>query len=111
MTDAQISSMIITDKLDLMRFGARFRLWQGIPSVAVTERGRMFCTFYSGGIKEQLGNYCVLKKCDGGVWSDVIASVYAGENYRTYDPCLWVDPLKRLWWIFRETRSLRRPGL
>lgn len=100
MTDAQISSMIITDKLDLMRFGARFRLWQGIPSVAVTERGRIFCTFYSGGIKEQLGNYCVLKKCDGGVWSDVIASVYAGENYRTYDPCLWVDPLKRLWWIF-----------
>ncbi len=96
----ETSSMLITDKSLLKQFGSGLRLWQGIPSVAVTAQGRIFCTFYSGGIKEQLGNYCVLKKCDNGNWSDVIAAVYAGEDYRTYDPCLWMDPLKRLWWIF-----------
>lgn len=78
------------------------RLWQGIPSIECTEKGRLFSAFYSGGTTEQLGNYCVLLKSDDGgdTWSEPIAAADAGGSYRCYDPCLWIDPLGRLWFIW-----------
>ena len=56
--------MLITDKTALLPYGTTKRLWQGIPSVEVTRGGRIFLTFYSGGTKEELGNYCLLIKSD-----------------------------------------------
>jgi len=94
--------MIITDKKKLEAFQASHRVWQGIPSIEISKGGRLFATFYSGGTKEYLGNYCILKTSDdgGNTWSDVVAVVYLGENYRAYDAALWRDPLGRLWWIW-----------
>ena len=59
--------MLITDRGELQNFSAENRLWQGVPGIQVTPGGRIFVCFYSGGVKEQLGNYVVLVKSDDGV--------------------------------------------
>ncbi len=89
--------MFITDKKELKKYEAKHRKWQGIPSIEVTKNGRIFSTFYSGGITEDIGNYVVLLKSDDGVnFSEPIAVAYM-EDHRCYDPTLWIDPLGRLW--------------
>ena len=94
--------VFITDTTALRKYYADCRLWQGIPGIAVTRGGRVFSTFFSGGIKEQLGNYCLLIYSDdgGNSFTEPIAVAYEGENYRAYDPCLWIDPMGNLWFFW-----------
>ena len=92
--------MFITDKSELMRFSTPYRLWQGIPGIEVTAKGRIFSTFYSGGTKEDVNNFVVLLKSDDGMnFGEPIAAAFK-EGFRCYDPCLWIDPLGRLWFIW-----------
>ncbi len=93
--------MLITDPKRLQAFYTGQRIWQGIPSVEVTKKGRIFVTFYSGGTKEEIGNYAmVVASDDGGMtYSEPIAAAYL-EGHRCYDPCLWLDPLGRLWFTW-----------
>lgn len=58
--------MLITDKSELQKYGTLHRLWQGIPGIEVTEKGRIFSVFYSGNTKETLGNFVVLLQSDDG---------------------------------------------
>jgi len=89
--------MLITNKQELQRYTAENRVWQGIPSIEVTKKGRVFATFYSGGIKEDIGNYIMLVTSDDGEhFSEPVAVAYK-EGYRCFDPCVWIDPLGRLW--------------
>jgi len=93
--------MLITDAAALKRYGPNCRLWQGIPGIVQTRGGRQFVAFYSGGVKEQLGNYCVLTYSDDGrTWVDPAAVADAGDAARCYDPCLWIDPEGRLWFFW-----------
>lgn len=94
--------MIITDLKQLERFRAERRLWQGIPTVCITRNGRLFVSFYSGGTKEYYGNYCILESRapNGSLFGGPVAAVYLGEAARAFDPCLWIDPFGRLWWIY-----------
>jgi len=84
------------------QFGPANRHWQGIPGIERTKNSRLFACLYSGGTGEQLGNYCVLLQSDDGgrTWADPVAAAYAGEAARAYDPCLWIDPLGRLWFFW-----------
>ena len=93
-----MKQMLITEPAKLQQFYTPQRIWQGIPSVEVTEKGRIFVTFYAGGVKEEIGNYArVVKSDDGGkTYTEPIAVAYLDEH-RCYDPCLWIDPLGRLW--------------
>ena len=91
--------MLITDKNILKEYSAEKRLWQGIPSIEVTRGGRIFLTYYSGGTKEEIGNYCIVSKSDDGEHFEDIAITYK-ECFRCYDPCLWIDPLGRLWFTW-----------
>jgi len=89
--------MLITDK-ELLKNYVKFKnLWVGIPSIEVTEKGRIFLTFYSGGTKEEIGNYVLLIKSDDGVNFTESVAVCFEQGYRCYDPCVWIDPLGRLW--------------
>ena len=54
--------MFITEKSQLKKFSTPYRLWQGIPGIEVTKKGRIFSTFYSGGTKEEVNNFVVLLK-------------------------------------------------
>lgn len=91
--------MLLTDKNLLENFRMGQRLWQGIPSIEVTTGGRIFLTYYSGGTKEEIGNYCILSKSDNGEHFEDIAITYK-EGFRCYDPCIWIDPLGRLWFTW-----------
>lgn len=94
--------MLITQPDKLEKYNACNRIWQGIPGIARSKKGRLFSTFYSGGIQEQCGNFCVLlvSDDDGDSWGEPIAVAYNGEQARCYDPCLWLDPLGRLWFFW-----------
>ena len=95
--------MLITDREQLKEYSSEYRIWQGIPGIEVTKKGRIFCSFYSGETDEELGNYCVLVKSDdGGKFTEPIAVVYE-SGYRCFDPCVWIDPLDRLWLVWAVT--------
>ena len=93
--------MLITDKNELRRFYADHRVWQGIPGIVCTPRGREFISFYSGNTKETYGNFAVLIMRDKDHnFSEPIAVAEKPGRYRCFDPVLWIDPLKRLWFIW-----------
>lgn len=93
--------MFITDKNRLKTFGSKHRIWQGVAGIEVTKNGRIFSCFYTGGIREDVGNYVVLLKSDDGVnFEDLIAAVYDDGFCRNADGCLWIDPLGRLWFTW-----------
>ena len=95
--------MLITDKNELQKYSAQYRIWQGIPSIEVTPKGRFFLTFYSGRVKEEIGNYSMVVKSDDGVNFSEPIVVAVKEDNRCYDPCLWIDPLGRLWFTWAES--------
>lgn len=96
--------MVITNPEVLKQYASTTRKWQGIPGVERTKTGRIFVTWYSGGEVEQLGNYSLLVKSDDGgeSFSEPIVAVDVGDEARSYDPCLWIDPLGRLWFIWAQ---------
>lgn len=100
---------LILDPELLVNYAPRRRVWQGIPSVERTAGGRLFFTWYTGGTREEVGNYVLLATSeDGGLTvSDPIAVLAPEEGCRCFDPELWIDPLGRLWWTASESPSTR----
>lgn len=95
-----MKNMLITNQGELKKYASAHRVWQGIPSIEVTKGGRIFVTFYSGSIREEIGNYCMLVTSEDGIhYTEPVAVTYA-EDHRCFDPCLWIDPLGRLWWTW-----------
>lgn len=93
--------MLIRDKKALKIFNTENRIWQGISSIEVTEGGKIFLTFYSGNVKETIGNFAVvIMSADGGkTFSEPLAAAFV-EGKRCFDPNLWIDPLGRLWFFW-----------
>lgn len=89
--------MLISDDKKLKEYATENRLWQGIPGIEVTKNGRIFLCFYSGGVREQTNNYVVVLKSDDGENFGEPVLVAVKEKHRCFDPCLWIDPLGRLW--------------
>lgn len=93
--------MLITDKSILKNFSSDRRVWQGIPGIARTNKGRTFISFYSGNVAEAYGNYAALLQSDtDSGFSEPIAVAKKDGNFRCFDPVLWIDPLNRLWFIW-----------
>ena len=90
--------MFITDKETLKWYTPENRVWQGIPGIERTKKGRLFITFYSGFTSETFGNYVLaLKSDDDGANWEPVACVDKPETVRYFDSVLWIDPLGRLW--------------
>ena len=88
------------------RFQPGNRRFQGIPSVERTPNGRLFACFYGGELEEQHGNYAVLAISDdaGRTWAEpYLVVVHPDESMRIFDPCLWIDPLGRLWFTWSQS--------
>jgi len=84
------------------------RTFQGIPGIEVTRGGRIFCTWYSGGVNEGPQNFVLLAKSDddGRSWSDAIAAVDPAPPFvRAFDPTLWLAPDGALWWFWAQSAS------
>lgn len=81
------------------------RKWQGIPGIGLTQKNRLFATFYSGGDGEGQDNFVLLVKSDdnGKTWSEPIFTVDPPGKVRAFDACLWTDPEGRLWWFWSQS--------
>ncbi len=97
--------MILTDKNILKKYDEENRLWQGVPSIEVTVGGRMFCSFYSGGTTEEIGNYILVYTSDDKKKFSLYLVVAPKEGERCYDSQLWIDPFNRLWLTWSEAPS------
>ena len=91
------------------------RMFQGIPGLERAANGRLWATWYGGGIGETHDNYVMLATRggdDGDPWSGVklVIDPDGGGPERAYDPCLWHDPQGRLW-LFWGQEGGPRPGL
>lgn len=87
------------------RFQDSYRRWQGIPSIEVSHKGRIFVNFYSGQEAEVGGNIMILCTSDDGgkSFQSCIAVVeHPHPECRIYDPNLWIDPLGRLWMFWTQ---------
>jgi len=106
--DPALEPARIFNRPDKERFRDTFRRWQGIPSIEVTDRGRIFINFYSGQDAEVGGNVMVLCVSDdhGQSFRSCEAVVeHPDPTCRIYDPCLWIDPNGRLWMIWNQARG------
>ena len=96
--------------------GEENRAWQGCPSIAVTRKGRLFASWFSGGEFEPcIHNYNILVMSDdgGNTWSEPVLTF--GTDYakklRKVDIELWVTEENHLWvtWVnspYYETSKL-----
>ena len=87
------------------------RLFQGIPGIERASNGRLWALWYAGGPDEPgegLGNYVVLVTSgdDGATWSGPRLVIDPPGPVRAYDPCLWHDPLGRLWLFWAQSYHL-----
>ena len=73
--------MFITDKSQLEKFSTPYRLWQGIPGIEVTKKGRIFSTFYSGGTKEEVNNMYSMLVNNTAFPSETIKPCYVPSIY------------------------------
>ena len=82
------------------------RLWQGIPGLERTAKGRLYVSWFTGGPKEPApGNTVVLSRSDDGGRTFTVPEPLGlphADGTRCYDPCLWVDPRGRLWYFFNR---------
>jgi hypothetical protein len=84
------------------------RLWQGIPSLERTRHGNIYVVFYTGMKTEESGNYVMVvrSKDNGKTWLSVEMIIEHGDpEMRVFDPCLWHDPLGRLWLTWTQSRG------
>ena len=90
------------------RFQDDYRRWQGIPSIEVTSKGRIFINFYSGQDAEVGGNIMVLCTSDDNGRSfrscEVVVE-HPDPECRIYDPCLWIDPNGTLWMTWTQAHG------
>ena len=90
------------------RFQDTYRRWQGIPSIEVTDGGKIFVNFYSGQDAEVGGNIMVLcVSTDGGKSFRSCEAVveHPDPQCRIYDPCLLIDPHGVLWMSWTQARG------
>jgi hypothetical protein len=88
-----------------LQYASESRLWQGIPSIERSQSGRLWATFFSGGVKEpEIENYVLLIRSDddGITWSKPLLVVDPPGRVRALDSCLWFDPQGTLWFFWTQ---------
>ena len=101
---AEADNLSVSDKV-IMNPGAEgednARTWQGIPGIERAPNGRLWATWYTGGLREGYeGNYVVAATSgdDGKTWSKPVVLVKgSSESILLADPLPWIDPMERLW--------------
>ena len=92
------------------------RAWQGAPSIAMTDGGRLFVGFMSGGIYEpDPRNHMVLIYSDdkGDTWSQPVLVVESKpeRHLRDFEIELWKAPDGSLWMFWAEVPYLEDLGM
>ncbi|MDR2115427.1 MAG: glycoside hydrolase [Planctomycetaceae bacterium] len=84
------------------KYGDEKRQFQGIPSMTIAPNGRLWATWYTGGITEGDENIVLLATSgdSGKTWTKPILAIDIPGPVRAYDPSMWTDPEGnvRLFW-------------
>ncbi len=80
--------------------------FQGISSIAVSPKGRVFVAWYGHGKTEDQNNYIMLSYSDdmGESWGDIkfiVRSPYCGK-VRLFDPAMWTDKDGKVWLFWAQ---------
>lgn len=90
------------------------RRFQGIPGIECAPNGRLWATWYGGGVGENRENYVMLSTSgdDGATWERVLVldPDRAGPD-RAFDPCLWHDPSGKLWLFWAQGGLFQRSAM
>jgi len=81
------------------------RMFQGVSSIERAANGRLWATWYGGGVTEDEHNYVLLSTSgdDGQTWQRVLVLDPDGDGpVRAFDPCLWRDPDGKLWLFWAQ---------
>jgi len=83
------------------------RKFTGIPSMAISNRGKIWTTWYAGITPEEdKNNYVVVSNSlDGGnTWTERLIIDPDGDGpVRAFDPEVWIDPKGKLWIFWAQT--------
>lgn len=100
---------IIKNSAKNHQHSAEDRKFSGIPSLAISQNGRMWATWYAGVTPaEDSNNYVVVASSgDGGkTWEEVLAIDPDGPGpARSYDPEIWIDPDGKLWVFWAQAMA------
>ena len=103
------SPRVLTD------FGAdhlkRSRGAQGVPAIERSAQGRLWAAWYAGRSQrgvESSSSYCVLATSGdkGQSWSEKLV-IQPRRFVHAYDPCLWIDPQRRLWFFWAQSAGVQ----
>ena len=77
------------------------------PGLERTSNGRLWAVWFTGGTTEGPDNYVVVVTSDddGETWSPPMLVIDPPGRVRAYDPCLWHDPLGRLWLFWAQSEG------
>ncbi|MDD3154704.1 MAG: sialidase family protein [Victivallaceae bacterium] len=83
------------------------RTFQGIPSIGISPKGRLFACWYGGGTDENRDNFIMLKISDdrGESWSkEPVAVVDAGAEsvVRVFDASLFTSREGKVYWFWSQ---------
>ncbi|HLW86665.1 MAG TPA: sialidase family protein [Candidatus Sulfotelmatobacter sp.] len=80
------------------------RMYQGIPGIERTARGRLWAAWDAGDVDEGPMNYVavVTSSDDGKNWSEPKLVIDPPGNVHAWLPCLWIDPQGRLWLFWSQ---------
>jgi len=88
------------------KYADNVRMFQGIPGIERAPNGRLWATWYGGGITEDRDNYTMLVTSadNGETWSKLklVIDPDGPGPMRAFDPCLWHDPTGRMWLFWNQ---------
>ena len=101
-------SPVVVDLNPGDKYDPEARLWQGIPGIECTLRGRLWAVWYSGGKTEGSDNYVqvVRSEDEGSSWSAPVLVVDPPGLVRAFDPVLWMDPCGKLWFFWAQSYGM-----
>ena len=84
---------------------------QGVPAIERSTQGRLWAAWYAGRSQrgvESSSSYCVLATSSdhGQSWSEKLV-IQPRRFVHTYDPCLWIDPQRRLWFFWAQSAGVQ----
>ncbi len=92
---------IVKGKVLTEKYAPESRKFSGIPSLAITPKGRMWAIWYAGITPdEDANNYVVVSTSgdDGKTWEEVmVIDPDAEGSVRAFDPEMWIAPNGELW--------------
>jgi len=97
--------IVLPEKAD--NHSAKNREFTGIPSLAISNGGRMWAVWYAGITPdEDENNYVVVSSSpDGGdAWEEILIIDPDGAGpVRAFDPEIWIDPDGKLWVFWAQS--------